>query len=164
VAAHHGSLSRRLRLDAERRLKNGELRVVVATASRPESEAWVRDLGICAVILSITAISPIMFWRVLVDRVMYYGSLDTFTMICIAFAVSRIEHDSRNRSSRIRPYRSGSAARIRVTLLGIVPPIPGTSTLILAEPGLDAPRGAPLIVPYALTVEHSPRTTAAGRV
>src|SRR5438067_509896 len=28
-----------------------------------------------------------MFWRVLVDRVMYYGSLDTFTMICIAFGV-----------------------------------------------------------------------------
>ena len=46
-----------------------------------------RDLGICAVILSITAISPIMFWRVLVDRVMYYGSLNTFTLICIAFAV-----------------------------------------------------------------------------
>jgi ATP-dependent helicase Lhr and Lhr-like helicase len=33
VAAHHGSLSRRLRLDAERRLKAGELRLVVATAS-----------------------------------------------------------------------------------------------------------------------------------
>ena len=33
VAAHHGSLSRRLRLDAERRLKSGELRAVVATAS-----------------------------------------------------------------------------------------------------------------------------------
>jgi len=33
VAAHHGSLSRRLRLDAERRLKSGEVRVVVATAS-----------------------------------------------------------------------------------------------------------------------------------
>ena len=33
VAAHHGSLSRRIRLDAERRLKTGELRVVVATAS-----------------------------------------------------------------------------------------------------------------------------------
>jgi len=33
VAAHHGSLSRRLRLDAERRLKSGDLRVVVATAS-----------------------------------------------------------------------------------------------------------------------------------
>ena len=33
VLPHHGSLSRALRLDAERRLKNGELRAVVATAS-----------------------------------------------------------------------------------------------------------------------------------
>ena len=33
VAAHHGSLARKLRLTAERRLKAGELRVLVATAS-----------------------------------------------------------------------------------------------------------------------------------
>ncbi|HEX5215392.1 MAG TPA: DEAD/DEAH box helicase [Vicinamibacterales bacterium] len=33
VAAHHGSLSRKIRLDAERRLKAGELRAIVATAS-----------------------------------------------------------------------------------------------------------------------------------
>jgi ATP-dependent Lhr-like helicase len=33
VAAHHGSLSRKLRLEAERRLKAGELRALVATAS-----------------------------------------------------------------------------------------------------------------------------------
>jgi ATP-dependent helicase Lhr and Lhr-like helicase len=33
VAAHHGSMSRKLRFDAERRLKNGEVRVLVATAS-----------------------------------------------------------------------------------------------------------------------------------
>ncbi len=33
VAAHHGSLSRKLRLDAERKLKDGELSVLVATAS-----------------------------------------------------------------------------------------------------------------------------------
>ena len=33
VAAHHGSLSRTLRLDAEQRLKNGEIRILVATAS-----------------------------------------------------------------------------------------------------------------------------------
>jgi len=33
VAAHHGSLSRKLRLAAERKLKNGEARVLVATAS-----------------------------------------------------------------------------------------------------------------------------------
>ncbi len=33
VAAHHGSLSRKLRLVAERKLKSGELRASVATAS-----------------------------------------------------------------------------------------------------------------------------------
>jgi ATP-dependent Lhr-like helicase len=33
VAAHHGSLSRKLRLEAERRLKNGDIRMLVATAS-----------------------------------------------------------------------------------------------------------------------------------
>ncbi|MDM0085973.1 MULTISPECIES: DEAD/DEAH box helicase [unclassified Variovorax] len=33
VAAHHGSLSKETRLDAEQRLKRGELRVLVATAS-----------------------------------------------------------------------------------------------------------------------------------
>lgn len=33
VATHHGSLSRKLRLNAETRLKNGELKILVATAS-----------------------------------------------------------------------------------------------------------------------------------
>lgn len=33
VASHHGSLSRKLRLNAETKLKNGELKVLVATAS-----------------------------------------------------------------------------------------------------------------------------------
>lgn len=33
VAAHHGSLSRKLRLEAETKLKNGELKALVATAS-----------------------------------------------------------------------------------------------------------------------------------
>ena len=33
VGAHHGSLARKLRLDAENKLKNGELKVLVATAS-----------------------------------------------------------------------------------------------------------------------------------
>ena len=33
VAAHHGSLSRKLRFEAERKLKNGEIRLLAATAS-----------------------------------------------------------------------------------------------------------------------------------
>jgi ATP-dependent helicase Lhr and Lhr-like helicase len=33
VGAHHGSLSRRLRLEAERKLKEGKIKVLIATAS-----------------------------------------------------------------------------------------------------------------------------------
>lgn len=47
----------------------------------------VRDLSICAVIMGVLALTPIVFWRVMIDRVMYYGSLDTFTMLCVAFGV-----------------------------------------------------------------------------
>jgi ATP-binding cassette, subfamily B, bacterial HlyB/CyaB len=46
-----------------------------------------RDLAICAVLLGMLAISPVLFWRVMIDRVLYYGSLSTFTMLCIAFLV-----------------------------------------------------------------------------
>ena len=46
-----------------------------------------RDLVICAVFLGVLAITPVVFWRVLIDRVMYYGSMSTFVMICIAFIV-----------------------------------------------------------------------------
>ncbi len=45
------------------------------------------DLAICAILMGILALGPVMFWRVMVDRVMYYGSMNTFTMICVAFGV-----------------------------------------------------------------------------
>jgi subfamily B ATP-binding cassette protein HlyB/CyaB len=65
---------------------------------RPFGMAWVagqllrdrrvaRDLGIAAVLLGVLAVSPVLFWRVMIDRVMYYGSMSTFAMICVAFAV-----------------------------------------------------------------------------
>ena len=43
VAAHHGSLARKMRLDAENKLKNGEIKVLVATASL---ELGI-DVGLC---------------------------------------------------------------------------------------------------------------------
>ncbi|HEX5452781.1 MAG TPA: peptidase domain-containing ABC transporter [Stellaceae bacterium] len=46
-----------------------------------------RDLSICAVVMGVLALTPVLFWRVMIDRVLYYGSLSTFTMLCIAFAV-----------------------------------------------------------------------------
>lgn len=46
-----------------------------------------RDLTICAILLGLLALTPVAFWRIMVDRVMYYGSMSTFAMMCIAFVV-----------------------------------------------------------------------------
>jgi ATP-binding cassette subfamily B protein len=65
---------------------------------RPFGMGWVvgqllrdkritRDLAVCAIILGVLAVSPVIFWRVMVDRVMYYGSMSTFTMLCVAFGI-----------------------------------------------------------------------------
>jgi subfamily B ATP-binding cassette protein HlyB/CyaB len=65
---------------------------------RPFGMAWIagqllrdrrvaRDLGVCAIILGVLAVSPVLFWRVMIDRVMFYGSMSTFTMICVAFGI-----------------------------------------------------------------------------
>jgi 3-methylcrotonyl-CoA carboxylase alpha subunit len=58
------------------------------------------------------------------------------------------------------------AADVREVVLAsrIVAPMPGTVTRILAEPGVDVPRGAPLIVLEAMKMEHTLRAPAAGRL
>ena len=51
-------------------------------------ERWVvRDIAICAVILSILALTPIMFWRILSDKVIYFKAYNTFFVLCLAMAV-----------------------------------------------------------------------------
>ena len=47
----------------------------------------VRDLAICAMALSLFALAPIIFWRLLSDKVIYYGNVNTFTVLCIAMGV-----------------------------------------------------------------------------
>jgi ATP-binding cassette subfamily B protein len=47
----------------------------------------VREMMICAVFLAFLALTPIIFWRLLVDRVLYYQSLNTMTVVCTAMAV-----------------------------------------------------------------------------
>jgi ATP-binding cassette, subfamily B, bacterial HlyB/CyaB len=46
-----------------------------------------RDIGISAFMLSLLALAPIMFWRLLVDRVLYSNSIDTFEVLCVAMAI-----------------------------------------------------------------------------
>ena len=46
-----------------------------------------RDIIVCAIVLSIVALAPVIFWRLLIDRVLYYGSWSTFTALMIGYAV-----------------------------------------------------------------------------
>jgi len=59
VAAHHGSLSRKLRLAAEKKLKEGQVRVLVATASL---ELGI-DVGTVDLAVQINSPRSIAGWR-----------------------------------------------------------------------------------------------------
>jgi ATP-dependent Lhr-like helicase len=59
VAAHHGSLSRELRLDAEQRLKAGEIKILVATASL-ELGIDIGDIDLVCQISSTRAVAVAM--------------------------------------------------------------------------------------------------------
>jgi ATP-binding cassette, subfamily B, bacterial HlyB/CyaB len=51
-------------------------------------ERWiVRDVAICAVVLSFLALSPIIFWRLLGDKVIYFKAYSTFFVLCLAMTV-----------------------------------------------------------------------------
>jgi ATP-binding cassette subfamily B protein len=46
-----------------------------------------RDIIIAGFMLSLLAAAPIIFWRLLIDRVLYYENLSTFAVLCVAAAV-----------------------------------------------------------------------------
>jgi ATP-binding cassette, subfamily B, bacterial HlyB/CyaB len=51
-------------------------------------ERWVvRDVAICAVILGFLALTPIIFWRILSDKVIYFKAYHTFFVLCLAMGV-----------------------------------------------------------------------------
>jgi ATP-dependent helicase Lhr and Lhr-like helicase len=105
VAAHHGSLSRSLRLDAERRLKRGEIRILVATASL-ELGIDIGNVDLVCQIASTRAISVAMqrvgragHWRGAIPK----GRL---------FATTR--DDLLEQAALIRQMRSGELDRLEI--------------------------------------------------
>ena len=61
------------------------IRLVAAMMFR---ERWVvRDIAICAIVLSFLALAPIVFWRLLSDRVIYYKAYSTLSVLCLAMIV-----------------------------------------------------------------------------
>lgn len=47
----------------------------------------VRDVAIAAIILGLLGLAPIMFWRLLSDKVIFYKGFNTFYVLCLAMAV-----------------------------------------------------------------------------
>ncbi len=46
-----------------------------------------RDILIAGFMMGLLAIAPILFWRVLIDRVLAYQNLNTFTVLCIGMGI-----------------------------------------------------------------------------
>jgi subfamily B ATP-binding cassette protein HlyB/CyaB len=46
-----------------------------------------RDITVAAIMLSVLALGPIVFWRLLIDRVLYYQSFETLAVLCAAMLV-----------------------------------------------------------------------------
>ena len=55
-------------------------------------ERWiVRDVTICALVLGFLALTPIMFWRLMSDKVLYFKAYNTFFVLCLTMVrVDRI--------------------------------------------------------------------------
>ena len=105
VGAHHGSLSRILRLDAERRLKRGEIKILVATASL-ELGIDIGNVDLVCQIASTRAISIAMqrvgrsgHWRGAIPR----GRL---------FATTR--DDLLEQAALVRTMRAGELDRLEI--------------------------------------------------
>ena len=47
----------------------------------------VRDLILSALLLGAIALAPIIFWRLLSDKVLYYHAMNTFVVLCLAMVV-----------------------------------------------------------------------------
>ncbi len=61
------------------------LRLVVALILE---ERWlVRDLVLAALVLGLISLAPILFWRIMADRVLYDHAFSTFTVLCIGMAI-----------------------------------------------------------------------------
>lgn len=105
VAAHHGSLSRTLRLDAEQRLKNGEIKILVATASL-ELGIDIGDVDLVCQIATTRAVSVAMqrvgragHWRGAIPKGRF-------------FATTR--DDLMEQAALIRSMRTGSLDQLEI--------------------------------------------------
>ncbi|MBB5319200.1 DEAD/DEAH box helicase [Tunturibacter empetritectus] len=105
VAAHHGSLSRTLRLDAEQRLKHGEIKILIATASL---ELGI-DIGDIDLVCQITTTRSV---AVAMQRVGRAGHWRGATPKGRFFATTR--DDLLEQAALIRKMRAGELDQLQI--------------------------------------------------
>ncbi len=105
VAAHHGSLSRTLRLDAEQRLKRGEIKILVATASL-ELGIDIGDVDLVCQIASTRAVA------VAVQRIGRAGHWRGAVPKGRLFATTR--DDLLEQAALVRKVRAGELDRLEI--------------------------------------------------
>ena len=105
VAAHHGSLSRTLRLDAEQRLKNGQIKILIATASL-ELGIDIGDIDLVCQINSTRAVAVAM------QRVGRAGHWRGATPKGRFFATTR--DDLLEQAALVRKMRVGELDRLEI--------------------------------------------------
>ena len=105
VAAHHGSLSRKLRLAAEKKLKEGQLRVLVATASLELGiDVGTVDLAVQinsprAIAVALQRVGRSGHWRGAVPKGRFFATTRDDLMECAAL---------------VRAIRQGDLDRLRI--------------------------------------------------
>ncbi|HEX3571293.1 MAG TPA: DEAD/DEAH box helicase [Acidobacteriaceae bacterium] len=130
VAAHHGSLSRELRLDAEQRLKNGQVRILIATASL-ELGIDIGDVDLVCQIASTRAVAVAM------QRVGRAGHWRGATPKGRFFATTR--DDLLEQAALIRKMRAGELDMLEVPPQPIDILMQQITAMVSAEPwGEDA--------------------------
>jgi ATP-binding cassette subfamily B protein len=84
-----GWTGRVILLKGDHRLRDEDqpfgLRLIVGQLLR--DRGILREIVISAFLVALLSIAPIIFWRMLIDRVLYYHSLDTLVVLCSAMAV-----------------------------------------------------------------------------
>ena len=105
VAAHHGSLSRALRLDAEQRLKAGEIKILIATASL-EMGIDIGDIDLVCQISTTRAVATAM------QRVGRAGHWRGATPKGRFFATTR--DDLMEQAALVRKMRAGDLDRLEI--------------------------------------------------
>jgi len=67
--------------------ENQPFSIGLITALIFRERKMIRDVLVCAVLLGFLALTPIVFWRIMSGKVLYYKAFNTFSVVCIGMLI-----------------------------------------------------------------------------